>query len=87
MTTKENVKQKTIELIEDFMPHIMSNLDYLLDCGVIDYDKEKDNYKVPKHIVQALLDSVIRVHRNHHATSKDIIQVRELTQALLYKHK
>lgn len=54
MTTRENVRAKVVELLKDLKPILESKLDILLDSGVIDFDKEDDNWALPKDIMQAL---------------------------------
>lgn len=54
-TTKENVRAKVIELLNDIRPHLEMELDKLLDSGVIDFEKEDDNWGLPKGIIQALV--------------------------------
>lgn len=53
-TTKENVRAKVLELLEDVRPILESKLDKLLDSGAINFEKEDDNWALPKDIIQAL---------------------------------
>lgn len=36
-TTKENVRAKVCDLLDDIRPHLENKLDKLLDSGVIDF--------------------------------------------------
>lgn len=76
MTTKENVRKKTLDLLDNAHQELIKKLDYLLDSGAIDYESEDDNYKLPKHIMQALGHTMIRLFENPHATAKDKKQIR-----------
>lgn len=53
-TTKENIRKKVIELLDDNRKTIEAKLDNLLDSGHIDYENTEDNYRLPKMIVCAL---------------------------------
>lgn len=53
-TTKENVREKVLTLLDDIRPHLEHKLEKLLDSGVIDFEKESDNWALPKDIMQAL---------------------------------
>ena len=78
-TTKENVREKVISMLEDELRrNLIIKLDNLLDSGAIDFDSEDDNYKLPKHIMQVLGNSMSRAYTNPHATTKDKKQVRNL---------
>ena len=54
MTTKENVKAKVLDLLDDIRPHLEKKLETLLNSGVIDFENEQDNYALPKDIIQVL---------------------------------
>lgn len=57
-TTKENVRAMVIELLNGIRPHLEDKLDELLDSGVIDFEKEDDNWGLPKDIIQALAKEI-----------------------------
>ena len=57
-TTKENVRAKVIELLNDLKPILESKLDILLDSGVIDFEKEDNGWALPKDIIQALAKEI-----------------------------
>lgn len=76
MTTKENVRNRTLDLLDDAHQELIKKLDYLLDSGAINYESEDDNYKLPKHIMQALGHTMIRLYENPHATTKDKKQIK-----------
>lgn len=77
-TTREKVRTKTISLIEDIKPLLIEKLDKLLDSGAIDFETTEDNYKLPKHIMQALGDYFIFLNTNHCATSADKKEIKNL---------
>lgn len=54
MTTKEAVRAKVIELLNDIRPHLEKKLDKLLDSGVIDFANESPMWGLPKTIMCAL---------------------------------
>lgn len=53
-TTKEKTKQRVLTLLDDIRPHLENKLDKLLESGYIDFEKEEDNWALPKDIMQAL---------------------------------
>lgn len=53
-TTKENVRAKVCTLLDDIRPHLEKKLETLLDSGLIDFEKEDDNWALPKDIMQVL---------------------------------
>lgn len=57
-TTKQNVRAKVIELLNGLKPMLESKLDTLLDSGVIDFEKEDNNWGLPKDIMQALAKEI-----------------------------
>lgn len=79
MTTKENVREKTLSLLDDAHELLIKKLDILLDSGAINFEDEDNNYKLPKHIMQALGDSMIRLYSNPHASAKDKKQIKNFT--------
>ena len=57
-TTKEIVKAKVCILLDDIRPHLEQKLEKLLDSGAIDFEKEEDNWALPKDIIQALTKEI-----------------------------
>lgn len=57
-TTKENVRAKVIEILDDIRPHLERKLEVLLDSGLITFEKEEDNWILPKDIVVAMAREV-----------------------------
>lgn len=53
-TTRENVRAKVVDLLNNLRPILESKLDILLDSGIIDFEKEADTWGLPKDIIQAL---------------------------------
>ena len=78
-TTKEQVREKTIDLINELPKILTEKLDYLLDSGAIDFEQEDNNYKLPKHIIQALGSTISRLYSNPHASIKDKKQIKNFT--------
>lgn len=76
MTTKESVRIRTLELLDNAHQELIKKLDFLLDSGAIDYENEDDNWKLPKHIMQALGHTMIRLYENPHATRQDKKQIK-----------
>lgn len=70
-TSKEKVRAKVIELLDDIRPTLEQKLDNLLDSGTIDFDKEPDNWGLPKDIVQALAEELKFQYMNINATRTD----------------
>ena len=76
-TSKDKVREKVVDMIENDLPKILiDKLDYLLDSGAINFDDEEDNYKLPKHIMVALANTMNRLYSNPHATSADKKQIK-----------
>lgn len=71
MTTKEEVKSKVIELLNDIRPHLEKKLDELLNSEEFDFDNESNSWGLPKDIMQALAEEMKFQHINHSATKKD----------------
>lgn len=57
-TTKENVRAKVIEILDDIRPHLERKLEKLLDSGLIEFEKEDDNWVLPKDIIVAMAREV-----------------------------
>ena len=57
-TTKENVRAKVIGLLDDIRPYLEQKLNKLLESGAIDFEKEDDNYALPKDIMVALAEEI-----------------------------
>lgn len=64
-TTKENVREKVLTLLDDIRPHLEHKLEKLLDSGVIDFEKESDNWVLPKDIMQALAKEIAWQYKHH----------------------
>ena len=58
-TTKAKVKKRTKELLKDLKPHLEKCLERLLDSGAINFEKEEDNYALPKDIMCALAKEIV----------------------------
>ena len=77
MTTKENVRRKVVEMLDDIRPHLEKKLDYLLDSGAIDFENTENNYLVPKNIMQALAREMEYQYKNICADRKDKKQIND----------
>lgn len=76
--TKESVRQKTIECLENVYPTLIEKLDYLLDSGAINFEEHDDNYNLPKIIVQALGGTMTRLYYNHNASKADKRELKNI---------
>jgi len=54
MATKEQIREKTIELINQLPEWLPERLESLLQSGAIDFPSETDSYHLPKLIMCAL---------------------------------
>jgi hypothetical protein len=70
-TTKENIRSKVIEMIDDHRKTMEEKLDALLDSGHIDFENTEDNYRLPKLIVCALARETERQFSPPNMTRKD----------------
>lgn len=57
-TTKENVRAKVIELLDDIRPHLECKLEKLLGSGLITFEEEEGNWALPKDIIVAMAKEV-----------------------------
>ena len=77
-TTKERVREKVVDCIENELSKVLiEKLDYLLDSGAINFEEEEDNYKLPKQIMQALGNTMVRLYSNPYATAKEKKQIKK----------
>ena len=76
--TKESVRQKTIDCLENVYPTLIEKLDFLLDSGAINFEEHPDNYNLPKIIVQALGETMSRLYTNPHATKADKKELKNI---------
>ena len=82
-TTKEEVKSRVMQIINnDVQQSLTMWLDTILDSGVIDFDTEEDNWKLPKHIMVALGDKLSRSYTHYHPTKKDKAQIKNFSNLL-----
>lgn len=70
-TTREEVREKVITLLDDIRPHLEKKLDALLDSGAVNFDEDAGNWATPKGIMQALAMEMSFQYSNIHATRKD----------------
>lgn len=53
-TTKENIRTKVTDILDDRFKEMKKDLEELLDSGMLDLESEDDNFELPKLIVMAL---------------------------------
>lgn len=63
-TTKENVRAKVCTLLDDIKPHLEQKLEKLLDSGLIAFEKEDNNWVLPKDIIIAMAKEVTHQYSN-----------------------
>lgn len=83
-TTKEKVRERVIEMLDDIRPHLEKKLDELLNSDFIDFEKEDDNYYLPKNIMQALAREMEFQYENIHASRADKRKIKELFSVIRY---
>lgn len=76
--TKESVRQKTIDCLENVYPTLIEKLDYLLDSGAINFSEHEDNYNLPQIIVQALGETMSRLYSNPYASKADKKELKNI---------
>lgn len=76
--TKESVRQKTIDCLENVYPTLIEKLDFLLDSGAINFSEHEDNYNLPKIIVQALGETMSRLYSNPYASKADKKELKNI---------
>ena len=76
--TKESVREKTIECLENIYPTLIEKLDYLLDSGAINFNEHDDNYNLPKIIVQALGNTMTNLYTNPYASRADKKELKNI---------
>ena len=70
-TTKENIRKKVLEMLDDNRKTMEEKLDSLLESGHIDFDNTEDNYRLPKMIVCALARETERQYTPPRKTRAD----------------
>lgn len=78
LATKESVRQKTIDCLENVYPILIEKLDYLLDSGAINFNEYPNDYNLPKIIVQALGNTMTRLYTNPYATKADKKELKNI---------
>ena len=82
-TTKEKVKEKVLELYDDYRPRLEKSLDRVLRFGKIDFEKEPDNWQLPKELLQALASDMKFCHENVHASRSDKRRIKEFEEIII----
>ena len=85
-TTKEKVKEKVLELYNDYRPRLEESLDCVLRFGKIDFENEPDNWQLPKELIQALASDMIRCHRNVLASRSDKRRIKKFEETIIVGH-
>lgn len=83
-TTKEKVRERVIGMLDGIRPHLEKKLDGLLRSDFIDFEKEDDNYYLPKNIMQALAREMEFQYKNIHASRADNRRINKLYRAIRY---
>lgn len=65
MTTKEDVRAKVIELLDDTRVMCEKKLDKLLNSGAIDFNSEEPHWGLPKTIMCALAKEINFQYQHH----------------------
>lgn len=78
MTTKKNVYTKVIGLLDDIRPMLEKSLEKVLNSGMIDFDNEPDNYRLPKAIILALVKEIEFQYGNMPFTRTEIKEIDRL---------
>lgn len=84
MTTKEKVRSKVIELINDTRCLLLQELDDLLDSEIIDYQQEDNDWELPKFIMQAFAKEVDFQYCKLYPTKKDKDKIEMLFRQIRY---
>ena len=85
-TTKEQVKEKVLELYDDYRPRLEKSLDRVLRFGKIDFEKEPDNWQLPKELIQALASDMIHCYQNVHASRSDKRRIKKFEETIIVGH-
>lgn len=78
--TKEKMRDRVIELMNDMRPFLENKLDEVLGSGRIDFDELPDNWVPPKELFIALMREAEFQHTNIYATRKDKKRIKEYTR-------
>jgi hypothetical protein len=84
MTTNDNIEKKVVSILNDVRPLLEDKLKGLLESGLIDLDKEEDNYILPKEIVCAMCDYVKTQYRKPYPKRGDKIRENKILRTLVY---
>lgn len=84
MTTKEKVRAKVKQLLNDTQHLLLQELEDLLDSEIIDYEQEEDNWALPKDIMQAFAKEIDFQYSKCHKTKKDEIRIYTLYRQIRY---
>ena len=78
--TKEKMRDRVVELMNDMRPFLENKLDEVLGSGRIDFGELPDNWAPPKDLFIALMREAEFQHTNIHATRKDKKRINEYTR-------
>ena len=85
-TTKEQVKEKVLELYDNYRPQLEKSLDRVLRFGEIDFENQPDNWQLPKELIQALACDMIRQHKNVFASRSDKRRIKKFEETIVVGH-
>jgi hypothetical protein len=82
MTTKEEVRKKTIEIINRLSDRLPDKLDSLLNSGAIDFPSEKEGYALPRMIMCALAREIEFQYTPPGVTRKQKAKINNLSRMI-----
>lgn len=84
MTTKENVREKVYEIIDDLPERLKKQVDNILESGVIDFENEKDTWALPKEIYTAMIPYMKSLYRHPNPTREYKKKLKKIEGAINY---
>lgn len=84
MTTKEKVREKVHQLIDDLSVTLKKQADNVLESGVIDFEDEDDTWALPKDIYTAMLPYMKFLYRHPNPTRAYNKKIKKIEGAIDY---
>lgn len=82
-TTKENVRARVMEMVNTLPSYLEQKLDVLLEVDLIDFEKEEDNYILPKEILVALAEDIKFQYRKPYPKRGDKQRIEKMVKAIV----
>ena len=82
--TKEKLRDRVLELMDDMRPYLERKLNEVLDSGRIDFNELPDNWAPSKELFIALMREAEFQHTNIHAIKKDKARIKEYTRLVRF---